>query len=124
MSATNIKIDENRIRTHFLQCLELGCFEPFPEKQTNTVTLFSPEKITTIGVFCMCKMLWVWYYSKNPDLNMTECDTCHIWFTENVKPFLVRCSTSLRDRWNGTVQIVKKYTLADDYDFRIVLAES
>ena len=74
---SNIKIHENRKRAHFLQCLELGRFEPFPEKQTNTVTLFPPEKITTVEVFCICKMLWVWYHSKNPDLNMAECDTCH-----------------------------------------------
>ena len=44
----NIKIVENRMRAHFLQCLELGHFEPFPEKPTNTVNLFSPEKITTL----------------------------------------------------------------------------
>ena len=43
--------------------------------------------------------------------------------TEYVKTFSVMCSTSLRDRWNGTVQIVKKYTLTDDYDFRFILAE-
>ena len=66
---SHIKIDENRMRAHFLQCLELGRFEPFPEKQTNTVTLFSPEKITTVELFCICKMPWVWYHSKNPDLS-------------------------------------------------------
>ena len=43
--------------------------------------------------------------------------------TEYVKTFPVMCSTSLRDRWNDTVQIVKKYTLTDDYDFRFILAE-
>ena len=117
----NIKIDENRMRAHFLQCLELGRFEPFPEKQKNTITLFSPEKITRVEVFCICKIPWVWYHSKNPDLNMIECDTCHI--PRDVKTSLVMCSTCLKDRWNGTIQIVKKYTLTDDYDFRIILAE-
>ena len=43
--------------------------------------------------------------------------------TEHVKTFPVMFSTSLRDWWDGTVQIVKKYTLTDDYDFRIVLTE-
>ena len=90
---SNIKIDENRMRAHFLQCLELGRFEPFPEKQTNTVTLFSPEKITTIELFCICKMPWVWYHSKNPDLNMAECDTCHTWYHR-------KCENIPRDVFN------------------------
>ena len=78
---SNIKIGENSMRAHFLlQCLELGRFEAFSEKQTNTVTLFPPEKISTVEVFCICKMPWVWYHSRNPDLNMAECDTCHIWY--------------------------------------------
>ena len=53
---SNIKIDDNKMRAHFLQCLELGRFEPFPGKQTNNVTLFSPEMITTAVAFCICKM--------------------------------------------------------------------
>ena len=89
----NIKIDENRMRAHFLQCLELGRFEPFPEKQKNTVTLFSPEKITTVELFCICKMPWVWYLNKNPDLNIAECDTCHIWYHK-------KCENTPRDVFN------------------------
>ena len=97
---SNIKNDENRMKSHFLQCLELGRFELFPEKQTNTVTLLSPEKITTVEVFCICKMLWVWYHSKNPDLNMAECDTCHTWYHR-------KCENIPRDvfnKFNGSVE--------------------
>ena len=35
-------------------------------------------KITTVEVFCICKMLWVWYHNKNLDLSMAECDTSHL----------------------------------------------
>ena len=46
----------------------------FPKKQRNTATLFSPEKISTVEIFCICKMRWVWYHIKNLDLSMTECE--------------------------------------------------
>ena len=49
----------------------------FPKKQRNTATLFSPEKISTVEIFCICKMWWVWYHIKNPDLSMTECENIH-----------------------------------------------
>ena len=97
---SNIKIDNNRMRAHFLQCLELGPFESFPEKQTNTVTLFSPEKIPTVEVFCICKIPWVWHLSKKPDLNMAECDTCHNWYhrnCENIPP-------DVFDKFKGSVE--------------------
>ena len=32
IDVSNIRIDENKMRAHFLQCLEQGRFEPFPEK--------------------------------------------------------------------------------------------
>ena len=44
--------------------------------QTHTITLFFPEKITTVEIFCM----WVFYHSKNLDLNIAECDICHTWY--------------------------------------------
>ena len=62
------------MRAHSLQFLEPSGFEPFPDKQTNTVTLFSPGNISTVEVFCICKMRWVWYYIKNSDWSMAECD--------------------------------------------------
>ena len=66
------KIGKKRMRAYFLQCLGPGGFEPFPEKQANTVTFFYPEKICIVEVFCTCKMLLVWYHIKNPDLNIAE----------------------------------------------------
>ena len=74
----------------FLQCLQAGGFEPFPEKQTNTITFFCPEKISTVEVFQECKMRWVWFHIKNPDLSMEKCDVCHNWYHEN-------CETISRD---------------------------
>ena len=44
-------------------------------------------------------------------------------FPKNMKIFRVMWLTSVKDRWNSTVYIVKKYKLADDYVFRIILAE-
>ena len=35
IEVSSIRIDENNMRTHFLQCLEQGHFEPFPEKETD-----------------------------------------------------------------------------------------
>ena len=66
------KTDEKRMSTYFLQCLEPGGFELFTDKQTNTVTFFSPEKISIVEVFYICKMQLVWYLMKNPDLSMAE----------------------------------------------------
>lgn len=54
------------MRAPFLQRLELGRFEPFHEKQTDT----------TVEVLCICKMR-VWYHSKSPNLNMADYDACH-----------------------------------------------
>ena len=55
---SNIKIDENRMRVHFLRCLDLGRFEPLREKETSIVTIIPPEKITTIEVFCIFAIPW------------------------------------------------------------------
>ena len=99
---SNIKIDENRMKAHFLQYLEP--FEPFPENQTNTVILFFPEKITTIEIFCVCKMPWVWSHSKNPNLNMPECDTCHIWYHR-------KCENIPRNVFNKFIGLVKWHCL-------------
>ena len=63
-----IKIDDTKMRAFF---------EPFPDKHTNTVTLFFPENISTVEVFCICRMWWVWYHNKNSDLSMAECDAVH-----------------------------------------------
>ena len=60
-----------------VQCLGAGGFEPVPEKQPNTVTFFSPERISIVEVFCICKMRLVWYHIKNPDLSIAESDACH-----------------------------------------------
>ena len=68
-------------------------------------------------------MPWIWYPSKNPDLNMAECDTCHTWYHRKCENIPHDVFNKFRDRWNGIVQIVKKYTVTDDYDFRIILAE-
>ena len=75
------------MRVYCLQCSELSGFEPFPEKQMNSVTLFSPEKLSTVEVFCICNMWWVCYHIKSPDLNMTECSAFHKYYhkkSENI----------------------------------------
>ena len=77
-----MKSEEN-VNGYFHQCLQAGGFEPFPEKQTNTITFFCPEKISTVEVFQGCKMRWVWFHIKNPDLSMEKCDVCHNWYHEN-----------------------------------------
>ena len=28
----------------------------------------------------MCKMRWVWYRIKNPDLDVADCDACYNWY--------------------------------------------
>ena len=80
IDVTSIRIDENKMRTHFLQCLEQGRFEPFPEKQTDYDTFFSLENIISVEILCRYRMPWVWYHIKNAALNMADCDTCHQWY--------------------------------------------
>ena len=63
--------------------------------QTHTITLFFPEKITTVEIFCM----WVFYHSKNLDLNIAECDICRTWYhRKNEKiPCKERCTYSAHE---------------------------
>ena len=77
LTSHTLKLINNGMRAYCLQCLEPSGFEPFPDKQTNTVTLFSPENISTVEVFCISKMWWVWYHIENSDLSMAECDVFH-----------------------------------------------
>ena len=65
---------------HFCQCLEQGCFEPFPEKQTDVDTFFSPKNVISVEILFRCRMPWVWYHIKIPALNVADCDTCHQWY--------------------------------------------
>ena len=80
IDVSSIRIVENKMRAPFLQCLEQGHFEPFPEKQTDVDTFFSPESVISVEILCRCRMPWVWYHIKNPALNMADCDTCHQWY--------------------------------------------
>ena len=68
----SIRIGENKMRAHFLQCLEQGCFQPFPEKQTDVDTFFSPESVFSVEILCRCRMPWVWYHIKISDLSMAD----------------------------------------------------
>ena len=45
---------------------------------------------------------------------MAECDTCHNWYHRNCENIPPDVFDKFKDRWNGTVQIVKKYALTDD----------
>ena len=56
LTCHTLRLIDNMMRAHSLQFLEPSGFEPFPDKQTNTVTLFSPGNISTVEVFCICKM--------------------------------------------------------------------
>ena len=56
LTRPTLKLTKIRIVGFFLKCLEPGGFEPFPEKQTNTVTFFSPEKFSTAEVLFICTM--------------------------------------------------------------------
>ena len=67
LTCHTLRLINNMMRAYCPQFLELSDFEPFPDKQTNTVTLFSPGYIPTVEVLCICKMRWVWYYIKNSD---------------------------------------------------------
>ena len=80
IDVSSIRIDENKMKGHFLQCLEQDQFEPFSEKQTDVNTFFSPESVINMEVLCRYRMPWVWYHIKNPVLNMADCDTCHQWY--------------------------------------------
>ena len=93
---SNIKIDENRMRVHFLQCLDLGRFEPLREKETSIVTIFPPENITTIEVFCIFKIPWLWNHSKNPVLNMVQCGTFHTWYHRKCQNILREVFTKFK----------------------------
>ena len=101
---SSIRIDENKMRVHFFQCLEQGRFEPFPEKQTDVATFFSPECVISVEILCSCRMLWVWYHIKNPALNMADCDTCHQWYHRKCEKFLAKCLMKIV-RSNGTAQV-------------------
>ena len=80
----------------FFQHLELGRFEPFPEKQRDT----------TVEVLCIYKMLRVWYHSKSPNLNMADYDACHNCYHKKCENIPRDVLTRLKDRWNRTVHIV------------------
>ena len=56
IDVSNIRIDENKMRGLFLQCLEQGRFEPFSEKQTDVDTFFSPESVINVEILCRCRM--------------------------------------------------------------------
>ena len=88
------------MRAHFLQCLELSHFEPLPEKQTSTVNLFCPEKITTVEALCICKIPWVCNHGKNPDLNMAEYDTCYTWYHRKCE----NIPRDVFDKFKGSVE--------------------
>ena len=77
---SNLRIDETNIRELFLNCMNREKFEHFPESGKDAKTIFSPEKVIIVETFCLCKMPWVWYHSKNPELVMAECDSCRTWY--------------------------------------------
>ena len=77
LTCHTLKLTNNKMRAYCLQCLEPSGFERFPDKQTNIVTLFSPEYISTVELFCIWKMWWVWYHTKNSDLRMAKCGAFH-----------------------------------------------
>ena len=77
IDVSSIRIDENKMRMHFLQCFEQGRFELFPEKQIVVDTFFSPESVFSVELLCRCRMPRIWYHIKNPALNMADCNTCH-----------------------------------------------
>ena len=56
IGASDIKIDKNRLEYTFFSIYSRMVLKRFPKKQRNTVSLFSPEKISTVDIFCICKM--------------------------------------------------------------------
>ena len=88
---SSIRIDENKMRMHFLQCFEQGCFE----KQIDVDTFFSPESIFSVELLCRCRMPWVWYHIKSPAFNGIN---------RNVRIYLAKCLMKI-SRLNGTAQI-------------------
>ena len=52
------------MRAYCLQCLEPSGFERFPDKQANTVTLFSPEYISSRAILYMENVVGLLPYKK------------------------------------------------------------
>ena len=77
IDVSSIRTDENKMRAHFLQCLEQGRLTVQNEanRQTNVDTFFSPESVIIVEILCRCRMPCVWYHVKNPALNMADCNT-------------------------------------------------
>ena len=65
------KIDERKLRSHFLKCVGNGIFSQPPI--TDAITVYCDEKIINVETFCVCKMAWAWYHNKNKGLNMAQC---------------------------------------------------
>ena len=69
------KICNDQIRPHLLKCHRFGDFNEFSlNKPDERSTL--PRKTIKFDVFCNYRFSWVWYHSKNKNLNMAQCDSC------------------------------------------------
>ena len=88
------KIDERKLRSHFLQCVGNGRFSQPP------ITVYCDEKIINVETFCVCKMAWAWYHNKNKGLNMAQCERCNKWFHRKCENIPNNVFTKQKTKWN------------------------
>ena len=74
------RLKESAMREHLLQYIKVGKFAEFPQRKPTDIVLYCPERSVKFDIFCIYRLPWVWYHTKNKDLNMAQCDYCEKWF--------------------------------------------
>ena len=74
-----ISLDPEKLRAHFLLCLQNGIFTDFPETNSSTLER-NPGKLIKATLFCSCKTIWLWYHGKDANMRMALCDKCESWY--------------------------------------------
>ena len=84
-------LKKKAMQEHLLQCIKVGKFVEFPESGPTKIVLYCLERSAKFDVFRNCRLPWVWYHSKNKDLNTTQRDSCKKWFhqkSRNIPDFV------------------------------------